>query len=587
MHRTGLLILTNHVSSLCNGDYIKHIVAGVKRIIKSTLYVHLENTSPVIKDARCLASLENFQSPVDVSSSRSEHATFSKDVFPFLSKFYSEAAMQCSNLDVNILLHNIGNCKHEHKLSRPIQCIIVDSALKPEDKENSSQILQRFVMSRYQQYNYQTIPVVTISDALNMQDDTATKTTPVTSKGSVVIGGTFDHVHIGHKVLLSEATLMANRRLLIGLTDGKMLERKTLHELIKPWSLRKKQLENFLCDVADYSVKTDSGNINLNGKKLLEIARITDPIGPSSTDPDLQCIAVSKETEKGGEIVNKARLENGLNLLHVHLIGEGHLLGENQTSAINEVKTSSSTLRYNSLGDLRKIPNSSEATFPSEAYVIGLTGGIASGKSSIAKRMEKLGAVIIDCDKLGHKAYKPGTKTFSKVVERFGSDIVAASGIIDRQVLSQKVFGNAQEKSKNLQDLNSLVWPEIKRLATIQVEEAIKGSEGRKLGTKLICVLDAAVLLEAGWDAMTNEVWVCTVPPSEAIKRIQERDGRSQEDAEMRIQAQMNNKERVARAHVVLSTFWSPDATQLQVEKAWKRLEERLQPDWSYDSSLF
>ena len=178
----------------------------------------------------------------------------------------------------------------------------------------------------------------------------------------------------------------------------------------------------------------------------------------------------------------------------------GHLLGENQTSAINEVKTSSSTLRYNSLGDLRKIPNSSEATFPSEAYVIGLTGGIASGKSSIAKRMEKLGAVIIDCDKLGHKAYKPGTKTFSKVVERFGSDIVAASGIIDRQVLSQKVFGNAQEKSKNLQDLNSLVWPEIKRLATIQVEEAIKGSEGRKLGTKLICVLDAAVLLEVFYE---------------------------------------------------------------------------------------
>ena len=68
----------------------------------------------------------------------------------------------------------------------------------------------------------------------------------------------------------------------------------------------------------------NSGNINLNGKKLLEIARITDPIGPSSTDPDLQCIAVSKETEKGGEIVNKARLENGLNLLHVHLIGEGN-----------------------------------------------------------------------------------------------------------------------------------------------------------------------------------------------------------------------------------------------------------------------
>lgn len=117
--------------------------------------------------------------------------------------------------------------------------------------------------------------------------------------------------------------------------------------------------------------------------------------------------------------------------------------------------------------------------------------------------------------------------------------------------------------------LNQIVWPEI--LAQAKVEIARYREEGFK-----VRILDAAVLLEAGWDSETDEVWVTFVPESEALSRILLRDGLPQEQAANRIKSQISNKERVDKANVAICTLWEPEFTQEQVVKAWEKLQERI-----------
>ena len=88
--------------------------------------------------------------------------------------------------------------------------------------------------------------------------------------------------------------------------------------------------------------------------------------------------------------------------------------------------------------------------------------------------------------------------------------------------------------------------------------------------------MEAAVLLEASWDSVVDEVWVCVVPPSEAVQRVVDRNGLTTEAAQKRLDAQLTNEDRVAKAHVVLSTLWEPEVTQKQCEKAWSLLLNRL-----------
>ena len=117
--------------------------------------------------------------------------------------------------------------------------------------------------------------------------------------------------------------------------------------------------------------------------------------------------------------------------------------------------------------------------------------------------------------------------------------------------------------------LNQIVWPEIMALAKAEITRY--GEEGFK-----VCILDAAVLLEAGWDNETNEVWVTFVPESEALSRILSRDGVSEEQAKKRIKSQISNEERLEKANVAICTLWEPEFTQEQVVKAWKNLQERI-----------
>ncbi|XP_027603726.1 bifunctional coenzyme A synthase [Pipra filicauda] len=373
----------------------------------------------------------------------------------------------------------------------------------------------------------------------------------------VAVGGTFDRLHGAHRLLLSACCLLARRRLLAGVADGDLLRHKVLPELIEPYELRAAKLREFLEDVKP-SLSYD-------------IVPLADPFGPSVTDPDLQCLVVSEETRRGGEAVNRKRLEHGLPELALHEI---QLMKDPDHQQNEEEKISSSSLRQRLLGTLLQPPRRDPA-LPSRPYVIGLTGGTGSGKTSIAKLLGHLGAFVIDADKLGHAVYVPGGPAYEQVVAAFGAEILNEDGTINRKVLGAKVFGN-QERLKSLTDI---VWPEIARMVREQIREA--DSQG-----KAVCVLDAAVLLEAGWQNMVHEVWTAIIPEEEAVRRIVARDGLSEEAARCRLQSQMTNRQRVEWAQVVLCTLWEPDVTRQQVQKAWDLLQQRLRPEAGHDPHL-
>ena len=194
--------------------------------------------------------------------------------------------------------------------------------------------------------------------------------------------------------------------------------------------------------------------------------------------------------------------------------------------------------------------------------IIGLTGGIASGKSTAAKYLGEKGASVIDADKLGHRAYEPDTDAFDKVVSSFGQEVVGADGQIDRKVLGSKVFGNPEA----LDRLPGIIWPEIGRLVLTPFEVA----RGEQPDAPI--VLEAAVMLEAGWEPMVDEVWVVIVDPNTAVERAISRDGVEEEAIRKRIASQLTNEERRAKADIVIDNSSDEAALLTQLKTQWDRI---------------
>ena len=189
---------------------------------------------------------------------------------------------------------------------------------------------------------------------------------------------------------------------------------------------------------------------------------------------------------------------------------------------------------------------------------IGLTGGIASGKSTVVKQLLELGAATIDADILGHQTYEPGTETFRQVVEAFGDDLVAEDGTIDRSKLGPKVFGHPD----GMKRLTDIVWPGIRALA--EAELARLDAAGTE-----VAVLEAAVMIEAGWQDLVDEVWVVAVSRDTARDRLMARNNFSEEDADRRIDSQITNDERLKHADVVISNDCSMEQAATRVSRAW------------------
>ena len=193
--------------------------------------------------------------------------------------------------------------------------------------------------------------------------------------------------------------------------------------------------------------------------------------------------------------------------------------------------------------------------------VIGLTGGIGSAKSTVSQFLAELGAVIIDADKVGHEAYKPDTEVWREVVAAFGKQILTPGGDIDRKKLGEMVFGNAEALSR----LNQIMHPRMYDMVKAKIEEY------RRQGVDVV-VLEAPLLIEAGWASSVDEVWVTVAPESTVLRRLEECSGLSKQQSLVRIRSQLSSEERVKHANVVINTDCSLAEVKTKVKELWQRL---------------
>ncbi|XP_036613318.1 bifunctional coenzyme A synthase isoform X2 [Trichosurus vulpecula] len=533
--RSGLLVLTSPLAALA--PRLAPILTSAARLVEQTLYVHLQ---PGL-------SLGGPAQP------HSSHVQATVEVINLITGLYAGADAY-RHLDIRILLTNIRTKNPTpppalgsvQNLAHPPEVVLTDFQTLDGGQYNPvKQQLERYATScysccpqlasvllypEYDPGDTSTDPSVVSSSSALWSASSMPRSPKHLLQGynHVVVGGTFDHLHNAHKLLLTVACLLAQKRLLVGVADKDLLENKVLRELLQPYEDRVKHLSEFLVD--------------MKPSLVFDIVPLLDPYGPAGTDPSLECLV-------------------GIEELALYQI---LLLKNPDHSESEEDKVSSSSFRQRLLGTLLQ-PPSKRPDLPSNVYVVGLTGLSGSGKSSVALLLQDLGAKVIDSDQLGHRAYAPDGPAYQTVIEAFGTDILCEDGTINRKILSSRVFGN----KKQLKKLTDIVWPVIAKMCQEEINKAT--AEG-----KTVCVIDAALLLEAGWNNMVHEVWTVIVPEKEALKRIMERDGVSEAAAQSRLQNQMSNQQRVDQSHVVLSTLWEPHVTRRQVEKAWTLLQERI-----------
>jgi len=193
--------------------------------------------------------------------------------------------------------------------------------------------------------------------------------------------------------------------------------------------------------------------------------------------------------------------------------------------------------------------------------VIGLTGGIGSGKSTVSQYLAELGAVILDADKVGHEAFKPNTEAWREVVAAFGRQIVTPSGEIDRKKLGEIVFDHPESLSR----LNQIMHPRMYDMVKAQIEEY------RRQGVDVV-VLEAAVLIEANWTSLVDEVWVTVASETVVLERLKQQRGLEEEQTLARIRNQLSSEERVKHADVIINNNGDLDEVKAKVKELWERL---------------
>lgn len=188
--------------------------------------------------------------------------------------------------------------------------------------------------------------------------------------------------------------------------------------------------------------------------------------------------------------------------------------------------------------------------------LVGLTGGIGAGKSSVSSSLARRGAVVVDADAIVRELQSPGTAVFGEMLERFGPGIVAADGSLDRAAVAAVVFSDPEA----LAALGAIVHPRVHA----EIERRIAEHEG----TDDVVVLDVPLLAEAGWPGLHGTI-VVDLDPDVAVERLVAHRGFSEEDARRRIANQMEREHRLAKADVVIDNHGDPEALEGEVDRAW------------------
>ena len=195
--------------------------------------------------------------------------------------------------------------------------------------------------------------------------------------------------------------------------------------------------------------------------------------------------------------------------------------------------------------------------------LVGLTGGLASGKSTVAGMLARRGAIIVDADELSRRAVAPGTPGLAQIVESFGRGVLDAGGDLDRQALAGIVF--ADETRRRL--LESIVHPEVFRLLGEVVEE--------HRNTDAVVVFDAPLIVETGFDRACDVVVVVSSPAVAQVTRVARARGMSEEEARSRIASQASAAFRESRADVVLRNDGTLEDLERRVGALWEELRAR------------
>lgn len=198
--------------------------------------------------------------------------------------------------------------------------------------------------------------------------------------------------------------------------------------------------------------------------------------------------------------------------------------------------------------------------------LIALTGGIASGKSTIARRLAEHGAVVVDADRIVRDVQQPGSPVLSAIADEFGSDVVAADGKLDRAALGSRVFGDPDAVAR----LNAIVHP------AVRTESARRFAQAFSADPDAVVVYDVPLLVEARASDPWELIVVAHAPADVRARRMVELRGMTEQDAAARLASQVSDDARLALADVVIDTAGSMEGTLAQVDELWATLPERI-----------
>ena len=199
-------------------------------------------------------------------------------------------------------------------------------------------------------------------------------------------------------------------------------------------------------------------------------------------------------------------------------------------------------------------------------YRIGLTGSIATGKSTVTNMLKELGAFVIDCDKTARDVVAPGTRGLAKIEAAFGKDAVAADGSMDRVYIGDLVFRNPEMKKR----LENILFPLIFEALDAELLRL------EREGATPVVFLDMPLLYEVKYDSYVDEAWLVYVPFEVQLSRLMKRNGYTKEEALLRIHSQISVDKKKSLAQQVIDNSGTLEDTKEQVRSLWERLQMRL-----------